>query len=59
MVDSGSKDEPEPRRFGSLDAALAALDELDEHYRRFAWVQDTDTGETFVRDGVRVSDEHA
>jgi hypothetical protein len=38
MVDSGSRDEPANRHFGSRAAALAAFDELDARYQPFAWI---------------------
>lgn len=55
MVDSASPDEPEPRYYGSLVAAQAGLDALDERWRRFAWITEQQTdGSTVVhvRDGV-------
>lgn len=55
MVDSGSRDEPPTRYFGSLTAALVALAALPESFRRFASVTELDRGDggnvVHVRDG--------
>jgi hypothetical protein len=40
MIDSGNRDEPPTRYFGSLDAAYRALDELGDKWRPFAWVSE-------------------
>lgn len=40
MVDSGNEDEPRPRRFASLESALAAFDQLDPQWRGFAWIRE-------------------
>ena len=59
MVDSSSEDEPEPRRFGSLEAALTSFEELDSQWQRFAWIREHDApgdrrGVIHMRDGVRI-----
>ncbi len=38
MVDAASDEEPPNRYFGSLEAAVAAMEQYDEHWRRFAWI---------------------
>jgi hypothetical protein len=52
-VDSGHPDEPEPRTFGSLAAAISAMNTYDEQWRRFAWITESrDDGViTHYRDG--------
>lgn len=53
-VDSGSPDEPEPRRFGSLATAYEAFKVLDPRWQKFAWItEDTSEGsKTHMRDGT-------
>ncbi len=56
IIDSANQDEPSPRRFGSLQAALEAFAEYDERWQRFAWItQEMEGGSTRVhmRDGER------
>lgn len=56
-VDSGSPGEPDPRRFGSLEAALHAFDEMNPKWQRWTWITEARPGTTdltHMRDGKRV-----
>lgn len=55
MVDSDTEDEPDPRRFSSLAAAMAAFDQLDPQWKKFAWVMEIrpNGNIVYVKDGVR------
>jgi len=57
MVDSGSREEPPTRYFGSLDAALAAMDEYEERWKRHAWIVEGRGAirTTHVQDGARTT----
>lgn len=57
MVDSGSEEEPDVRRFASLTAALAAFEGLSDESKRFAWIiEQRDQGSiVHMRDGKRTN----
>lgn len=58
MVDSGNREEPSNRYFGSLEAALAAAEELPARFHPFVWISEflTTGGRiTHVRDGRRTT----
>lgn len=55
-VDSGSPDEPSPRRFGSLQTAYEAFETLDPEWKKFTWITedllDGSGSKTHMKDGV-------
>jgi hypothetical protein len=58
-VDSGRRDEPEPRRFRYLDTAVAAFNGMDDEWKRWCWItEDTKDGGsiTHMRDGHMVEE---
>lgn len=58
MVDSANEEEPDPRRFGSLEKALQAYKELDRQWKHFAWIVEVHEHRApriHMRDGVRAS----
>lgn len=53
-VDSGSHDEPAPRRFGSLQKAREAFEALDQRWQKFAWITEDEIdggSKTHMKDG--------
>jgi len=57
MVDSGSPDEPEPRRFSTYLKAVGAFHALEPEWQKFAWFRelrpDGSVKEVHMRDGMR------
>jgi hypothetical protein len=54
FVDSGDEDEPEPRCFESLEAALGALKGYSKRHQRFAWIMEQrpdGSSQCHVKDG--------
>ena len=57
-VDSGSSEEPSTRYFGSLEAAISAMEAYPESYREVSWIGEMLPNNpvpiVHVKDGKRV-----